>query len=51
MLQLFMVMGVKKTKDFIKKNKELQVFLIYSSKENEELETYISPSLNNSVID
>ena len=47
----FMVMGVKKTKDFIKKNKELQVFLIYSSKENEELETYISPSLNNSVID
>jgi len=47
----FMVMGVKKTKDFIKKNKEFQVFLIYSSKENEELETYISPSLNNSVID
>mgnify|MGYP001365993101 FL=1 len=47
----FMVMGVKKTKDFIKKNKELQVFLIYSSKESEELETYISPSLNNSVID
>ncbi len=47
----FMVMGVKKTKDFIKKNKELQVFLIYSSKENEELETYISSSLNNSVID
>lgn len=47
----FMVMGVKKTKEFIKTNSDLSVFLIYSSKENGDLETYISPSLEKSIID
>ena len=47
----FMVMGVKKTKNFVKRNKDFEVFLIFSSKENGDLETYISPSLEKSVVD
>ena len=45
----FMVMGVKKTKEFVLSNKNLEVYLIYTSK-NGDWKTYISPSLESKII-
>ncbi len=45
----FMVMGVRKTKEFLKKRPEFEVYLIYSSPDGE-WRTYISPGMLERII-
>ena len=45
----FMVMGVEKTKQFVKKNSDIEIYLIYTS-EDGEWQTYISPEMVNRII-
>ena len=45
----FMVMGVKKTKKFVRKNLNTEIYLVYTDKEGYR-ETYISPSLLDRII-
>ena len=45
----FMVMGVKKTKKFVRKNLNAEIYLVYTDKEGN-WETYISPSLLDRII-
>ena len=45
----FMVMGVEKTKQFVLKNTDIEIYLVYAA-ENGEWNTYISPLMRKRIV-
>ena len=45
----FMVMGLKKTKEFVAKNTDIEIYLVYTSRDGN-WKTYISPSMLERII-
>jgi len=45
----FMVMGVKKTKQFVASNPEIEIYLVYTGNDGD-WKTFISPSMQKRII-
>ena len=45
----FMVMGVRKSKQFLKSHPELEIYLVYTG-EDDDWKTYISPKMVERII-